>query len=446
MVRVIDLDETRVGQIIRIDDAAIVLGMFAAQQGVDLTEEGSHFACVSGTLWRRLPYGIQIPARTCLFAHPLPEGIQMMPTQSRGEAAAKRAQKLVVSWIFNRRHKNTSGKSTGQGKKALACASQPLPVLHPDARDEYNLRIFRPGSKTAMTQSNALFESSLPHLQLLNRGKVRDIYAVDSGLLLIVTSDRLSAFDVVLPQPIPGKGEVLTRLSQFWFERMAAVIPNHVAATPLEQVVPDADQRRALGDRALVARRLQPLPVEAIVRGYLIGSGWKDYQQSGGVCGIRLPRGLVLADQLPEPIYTPSTKAAIGAHDENIDFSKTVELLGEKTAKQVRDASLRLYSEAASFAKHKGIIIADTKFEFGLDDEGQLYLIDEALTPDSSRFWPADQYRPGISPPSFDKQFVRDYLETLAWDKKAPAPELPDEIIRRTAEKYREAEARLTGR
>jgi len=296
-----------------------------------------------------------------------------------------------------------------------------------------------------MTQSNALFASSLPHLQLLNRGKVRDIYAVDSDHLLIVTTDRLSAFDVVLSQPIPGKGEVLTRLSRFWFRRMAAVIPNHVASATLEQVVPDAQLRRVLGDRALVVRRLQPLPVEAIVRGYLIGSGWKDYQRSGGVCGIHLPKGLLLADQLPEAIYTPSTKAEIGAHDENIDFDATVGLLGKDIAEQVRSTSLRLYTEAAAFARSRGILIADTKFEFGLDDKGQLYLIDEALTPDSSRFWPADQYQPGVSPPSFDKQFVRDYLEALDWDKTAPAPELPDAIIRRTAEKYREAETRLTG-
>jgi phosphoribosylaminoimidazole-succinocarboxamide synthase len=296
-----------------------------------------------------------------------------------------------------------------------------------------------------MTQSDALFESNLPNLNLLNRGKVRDIYDLDPEHLLIVTSDRLSAFDVVLPRPIPGKGEVLTRVSNFWFGRTRIIIPNHLSALPLEQAVPDPRQRARLGDRALVVRRLKPLPVEAIVRGYLIGSGWKDYQRSGGVCGIPLPAGLQLADRLPEAIYTPSTKAEIGAHDENVAFDQTVDLLGQELAERVREISLRIYTESAAYALEKGIIIADTKFEFGLDPAGELYLIDEVLTPDSSRFWPADQYRPGISPPSFDKQFVRDYLETLAWDKTPPGPELPEQVIRKTAEKYREAERRLTG-
>ncbi len=297
---------------------------------------------------------------------------------------------------------------------------------------------------TAMTQSDALFESNLPHLKLLNRGKVRDIYDVDQDHMLIITSDRLSAFDVILPQPIPGKGEVLTRVANFWFERTRGIIPNHISGKNLEEVVPDASQRAILGDRAMVVQKLKPLPVEAIVRGYLIGSGWKDYQKSGNVCGIPLPEGLQQADKLPEAIYTPSTKAAIGEHDENIRFDKTVDLLGRELAEQVRDVSLRIYTESAAFALKKGIIIADTKFEFGQDDEGNLYLIDEALTPDSSRFWPADQYRPGISPPSFDKQFVRDYLETLEWDKTPPGPELPKEVISKTAEKYLEAETRLT--
>jgi phosphoribosylaminoimidazole-succinocarboxamide synthase len=297
-----------------------------------------------------------------------------------------------------------------------------------------------------MTQSKALFESELPHLRLLNRGKVRDIYEVDDGHLLIVTTDRLSAFDVVLPQPIPGKGEVLTRLSNFWFHRTRGLIPNHLEDLTLEAVVPDAAQRHALGDRAIVVRRLRPLPVEAIVRGYLIGSGWKDYKNTGGVCGIRLPEGLRLADRLPEAIYTPSTKAQMGDHDENISFESTVGLLGRALAEKVRDISLRLYTEAAAFARERGIIIADTKFELGQDPAGELFLIDEALTPDSSRFWPADQYRPGSSPPSFDKQFVRDYLETLDWDKRPPAPDLPEEVIRKTAEKYREAEQRLTAK
>jgi len=297
-----------------------------------------------------------------------------------------------------------------------------------------------------MNQSDALFESNLPDLKLLNRGKVRDIYEVDAGHLLIVTTDRLSAFDVVLPQPIPGKGEVLTRVANFWFDRTREIVPNHLSDRPLEAVVPDPEQRRRLGDRALLVRRLKPLPIEAIVRGYLIGSGWKDYQKSGAVCGIGLPGGLKLADRLPDAIYTPSTKAEMGDHDENISFGKTVELLGKELAEQVRDLSLRIYNECAAYALERGIIIADTKFEFGQDEAGQLHLIDEVLTPDSSRFWPADEYRPGISPPSFDKQYVRDYLETLDWDKRPPAPALPQEVIERTAEKYREAERRLTGR
>ena len=292
---------------------------------------------------------------------------------------------------------------------------------------------------------DALYESDLTGLARLHRGKVRDIYAVDADHLMIVTTDRLSAFDVVLPQPIPGKGEVLNRVAAFWFARTAGIIPNHVAALPLADIVPDAAQRAALGDRVMVVRRLTPLPVEAIVRGYLIGSGWKDYQASGAVCGIALPPGLQIADRLPEPIFTPSTKAAVGDHDENIDFARMAGSVGADLAAQVRDTSLRIYTECAAYARERGIIIADTKFEFGLDDDGRLHLIDEVLTPDSSRFWPADLYRPGISPPSFDKQFVRDYLETLDWDKRPPAPRLPDDIIRRTAEKYREAESRLTG-
>ncbi len=290
----------------------------------------------------------------------------------------------------------------------------------------------------------ALYQSNLSNLELVNRGKVRDIYAIDDHTMLIVTTDRLSAFDVILPQPIPGKGEVLTRVSNFWFGRTQDLIPNHLTDIPLESVVPDAAERATLGDRAVIVRKLKPLPVEAIVRGYIIGSGWKDYQKSGKVCGIELPAGLSLADKLPEPIYTPSTKADVGDHDENVDFAHTVAILGEDLAAQVRDASLALYKQAADYALERGIIIADTKFEFGLDDEGVLHLIDEALTPDSSRFWPKDQYQPGSSPPSFDKQFVRDYLETLDWDKTAPGPELPQEIIDKTAEKYHEAEQRLT--
>jgi len=297
-----------------------------------------------------------------------------------------------------------------------------------------------------MDTTSALYESALPHLRLRNRGKVRDIYELDADHLLIVTTDRLSAFDVVLPQPIPGKGEVLTRVSNFWFARTRGILPNHLSDVPLASVIPDAAMRAALGDRALVVCRLEPLPVEAIVRGYLIGSGWKDYQKTGAVCGIALPPGLRMADQLPEAIFTPSTKAEIGAHDLNISFDETVKLLGAGLAAQVRDAALRIYTESAAYARERGIIIADTKFEFGLDAAGTLHLIDEVLTPDSSRFWPADQYQPGSSPPSFDKQYVRDYLETLDWDKTPPGPTLPEEVIRRTAEKYREAEQRLTGR
>ena len=293
---------------------------------------------------------------------------------------------------------------------------------------------------------DVLYESDLPSLRRIARGKVRDIYEVDDDHLLMVTTDRLSAFDVVLPDPIPGKGAVLTAISNFWFERMVPLVPNHLADISLEAVLPDPEERAQVEGRAVVVRRLQALPVEAIVRGYLIGSGWKDYQRTGRVCGIELPPDLQLADRLPEPIFTPSTKAAVGEHDENIDFEATVALLGRERAEQVRSLSLRIYREAADYARERGIIIADTKFEFGLDRDGTLVLIDELLTPDSSRFWPADQYRPGISPPSFDKQFVRDYLETLDWDKRPPGPRLPPEIIEKTAEKYREALRRLTGR
>lgn len=292
--------------------------------------------------------------------------------------------------------------------------------------------------------SKTLYESQIKSLPLLNRGKVRDIYEVDDKHLLIVTTDRLSAFDVILPTPIPGKGRVLTEVSNFWFHRTEGLIPNQLTDKTLEQVLPDAAEREPVADQAIVVRKLKPLPVEAIVRGYLIGSGWKDYQKTGAVCGISLPEGLQLADKLPEPIYTPSTKADVGEHDENIDFDATVKLLGQELAEQVRDISLRLYTEAAAYALERGIIIADTKFEFGLDENGKLTLIDEALTPDSSRFWPADSYKPGTSPASFDKQYVRDYLETLDWDKTAPGPELPPEVAQKTAEKYQEALDRLT--
>jgi phosphoribosylaminoimidazole-succinocarboxamide synthase len=289
-----------------------------------------------------------------------------------------------------------------------------------------------------------MLESRLSGLQRIHQGKVRDIYAIDERRMLIVTTDRLSAFDVVLPDPIPGKGAVLTQISRFWFDRTRHIIGNHILDTPLEEIVTDAREREAIADRAMIVKRLRALPIEAVVRGYLIGSGWKDYQQTGAVCGISLPTGLQQADRLPEPLFTPATKAEIGAHDENIDYERTVSLIGRGLAEQVRATALALYRFAAEHARARGIIIADTKFEFGIDDAGHLTLIDEALTPDSSRFWPTDTYRPGISPPSFDKQFVRDYLETLTWDKRAPGPKLPDEIIGKTAEKYAEALRRLT--
>jgi phosphoribosylaminoimidazole-succinocarboxamide synthase len=297
-----------------------------------------------------------------------------------------------------------------------------------------------------MSAPKALFQSNLTSLPLRARGKVRDIYHVDDQHMLIVATDRLSAFDVILPDPIPGKGLMLTRISNFWFDKLSHIIPHHLSYMPLSEIVPDPTERAQIEGRATVVKLLKPLPVEAIVRGYLIGSGWKDYLKSGTVCGIELPKGLQQAQQLPEAIYTPSTKAAADQHDENVSFEATVALLGQDLAKQVRDTSLQLYKEAANYAKERGIIIADTKFEFGVDEKGTLYLIDEALTPDSSRFWPADQYQIGISPPSFDKQYVRDYLETLDWDKKAPGPHLPQEVLAHCAAKYREAEARLTGR
>jgi phosphoribosylaminoimidazole-succinocarboxamide synthase len=293
--------------------------------------------------------------------------------------------------------------------------------------------------------SDSLYSSDLKSLPLRHRGKVRDIYDIDDRHMLIVTTDRLSAFDVVLPTPIPDKGRILTRLSNFWFGRTRHIVPNQLSAMTLAAAVPDARERAPLEGRSVVVRKLKALPVEAIVRGYLAGSGWKEYQRTGTVCGIALPAGLQQADRLPEPLFTPSTKAAVGAHDENIDFAETERLLGKDVAAQVRDISLALYRHAADYALARGIIIADTKFEFGLDEQGRVTLIDEVLTPDSSRFWPADRYRPGISPPSFDKQYVRDYLETLDWNKTAPGPELPAEIAARTAQKYREALERLTG-
>lgn len=290
-----------------------------------------------------------------------------------------------------------------------------------------------------------MLHSEVRSLPLVHQGKVRDIYRIDDDHLLFVATDRLSAYDVVLPEPIPDKGRILTRLSLFWFDLLADLVPNHLADLPLAEAVPDPVERAPLDGRALVVKRLQPLPVEAIARGYLIGSGWRDYQATGRLCGQTLPPGLQQAARLPEPIYTPSTKAEAGAHDENVSFEQTLVELGAAHANAVRDLTLALYGRAAGHALQRGVIIADTKFEFGLDRDGRITLMDEVLTPDSSRFWPADRYRVGTSPESYDKQFVRDYLDTLDWDKRPPAPSLPADIIARTAERYRQAERVLTG-
>jgi len=304
-----------------------------------------------------------------------------------------------------------------------------------------------------------LFQSSITSLPLLSRGKVRDIYAVDAEKLLIITSDRLSAFDVVLPDPIPRKGEVLQAVANFWFEKLGHIVPNQLTGIDPESVVADNERDQVRG-RAVVVKRLKPLPIEAVVRGYVIGSGWKDYQTTGAICGIALPPGLRMAAKLPAPIFTPATKAEVGDHDENVSFEQAAancnttlaEALagtgktGAQLCTEARDAAIRLYEEASAYAATRGIIIADTKFEFGIDAGGTLYLIDEALTPDSSRFWPADQYREGSNPPSYDKQYVRDYLETLDWGKKAPGPKLPADVIARTSAKYIEAYEKLTGR
>jgi phosphoribosylaminoimidazole-succinocarboxamide synthase len=290
-----------------------------------------------------------------------------------------------------------------------------------------------------------MFHAEINSLKLLHSGKVRDMYEVDDKHLLIVTTDRLSAFDVVLPTPVPGKGEVLTVVSDFWFHKLSHIVPNHLSDMSLEEAIPDTVELERVRSRAIVVKRLNPLPIEAIVRGYLIGSGWKEYGREGSVCGITLPQGLNLADRLPEAIFTPSTKANVGDHDENISFEQMCDIIGDELAVQVRNASLALYKEAAAYALKKGIIIADTKFEFGLDEEGTLIQIDESLTPDSSRFWPVDAYQPGLSPPSFDKQYIRDWLETLDWDKQAPGPEVPDEVMAITSAKYREALSRLVG-
>jgi phosphoribosylaminoimidazole-succinocarboxamide synthase len=293
--------------------------------------------------------------------------------------------------------------------------------------------------------TTTLHSSDLPGLPLLHRGKVRDVYGLPGNELLIVASDRLSAFDVVLPDPIPGKGEILCQMSNFWFARTAHLQANHLSTTPLSSVLPAGVDHALYSKRSVVAKKLRALPVEAIARGYLIGSGWKDYQRTGAVCGIELPAGLRQAEVLPEPIFTPSTKAAVGDHDENIGFDRVVELIGGELAEAVRAATLSIYRYAAAYAAERGILIADTKLEFGLDEDGQLIVMDEMLTPDSSRFWPADEYQVGISPPSYDKQFVRDYLETLDWNKTAPGPSVPAEVIAATRAKYAEALQRLAG-
>jgi phosphoribosylaminoimidazole-succinocarboxamide synthase len=295
-----------------------------------------------------------------------------------------------------------------------------------------------------MSTTDALFETSIPSLPLIGRGKVRDIYSVDDDHLLIVTTDRLSAYDVVMPDPIPGKGAVLTKISLFWFQMMADIIENQLTNLSVDDVISDKGYCKLLRDQSLVVKRLKPLPIEAVVRGYLIGSGWRDYLDTGHVCGIELPNGMRQAEKLPQTLFTPASKAEAGDHDENISFEKVINLLGERLATRVRDVSIQIYERAAAYALKRGIIIADTKFEFGLDDEGRLYIIDEMLTPDSSRFWPVSEYKVGTSPPSFDKQFLRDYLDTLDWDKTAPGPDLPSDILERIAAKYREALDRMT--
>ena len=285
----------------------------------------------------------------------------------------------------------------------------------------------------------------LQNLELIGQGKDRDIYAVDNDHLLIVTTDRMSAFDVVLPNPIPGKGEVLTELSEFWFSKTRAIVDNHLTDDlNLVDLLDSADQLDYFQKRSMIVKRLKPLPIEAVVRGYLIGSGWKDYQATGAVCGIELQQGLEMASQLPEPIYTPATKAEFGEHDENISYEETINLIGEELASKVRETAIQIYNFGVNHAKERGIIIADTKFEFGLDNDGNLFLIDEVLTPDSSRFWSIEEYKVGISPPSFDKQYLRDYLETLDWDKTAPGPELPEDVIANTTEKYKSAYRTIT--
>ncbi len=297
---------------------------------------------------------------------------------------------------------------------------------------------------SSSNESSAIFETNIENLELIARGKVRDIYRIDDQHMLIVSTDRLSAFDVVFPQPIPQKGELLTRISNFWFSRTSDTVENHLSNLKLQDYVSQRDYQQ-LASRSIIVKQLKTLPVEAIVRGYIIGSGWKDYTASGAICGIQLPAGLQQAEQLSEPIFTPSTKATVGDHDINVSFGQVVDLIGEEKSNQVREIAIQLYQSAAHYARSRGIIIADTKFEFGIDENDQLVLIDEILTPDSSRFWPVDQYRVGTSPPSFDKQFIRDYLETLDWDKTPPAPQIPQAIIDKTQLKYQQAHDILVG-
>lgn len=289
-----------------------------------------------------------------------------------------------------------------------------------------------------------MFQSYIPHLKLLGRGKVRDIYEADDQHLLIVATDRLSAYDVIMPNPIPGKGEILTSLSNFWFDMMSDLVPNHLTKLNINSYISDKREIKILEKRSIIVKKLKPLPIESVVRGYLIGSGWRDYEKNSAICGIKLPKNLNQAQKLPEIIYTPATKAAAGDHDINIDYEMTESLIGKELAKRVKEISIDIYERAFDYAISRGIIIADTKFEFGLDDEENLYLIDEILTPDSSRFWPKDSYKVGISPPSYDKQYLRDYLDTLSWEKVAPGPDLPDEIIQNTYQKYLEAKQILT--
>ncbi len=317
---------------------------------------------------------------------------------------------------------------------------EPLTHLSYDARSSYSNQ----RDDLELLGRNTLSTTEISSLEKIYSGKVRDIYAINDELLLMLASDRLSAFDVILPTPIPGKGEILTSVSNFWFNMFAELLPNHLTEHTADEFITNDQELEYAQQRSVIVKRLKPLPVEAIVRGYLIGSGWKDYQQHGSVCGVSLPTDLLLADKLPDVIYTPSTKAAVGNHDINIDYDETVKLVGVDLATQIKQASVEIYTRAAEYALQRGIIIADTKFEFGLDDSGVLHLMDEVLTPDSSRFWPVDQYQPGTSPFSFDKQFIRDYLETLGWNKQPPGPEIPPEIIEKTRQNYTRAVELLT--